>query len=141
MIRGAQAISNESLQTKEQLRSALGQTNFLARAFIKGDELHLYFTNREQCLLFTADWDRSRVKAQNFSSHITELKFDATLPAIPVPGQKWREPKVLIFEDWQRFARVAAESLVPAEAGHGIYLQHALGDAVLVRDRASLIWA
>jgi cardiolipin synthase A/B len=135
---GVHAASGK-VQTVEQLRTALREDRFVPRAFIKGDQIRLYFTNAEQCLMFKADWDRARHQVQGFSSHLAQLKFDASPPALPGPKQKWREPKVLAYADWQRFAQSAVTSLAPSEAGHGVYLQYALGDAVVFRDAAGAI--
>jgi cardiolipin synthase len=135
------AASGDKVQTVESLRAALQEDRFVPRAFIKGDQIRLYFTNAEQRLMFKADWDRTRLRLQGFSSHLAELKFDASPPALPKPQQKWREPKVLAYADWQRFARSAAEALTPAETGHGLYFQHSLGDAVLFRNTAGEIKA
>jgi phosphatidylserine/phosphatidylglycerophosphate/cardiolipin synthase-like enzyme len=130
----ADAASKSKVQTVEQLRAALRQNSFVPRAFIKGDEIRLYFTNAEQSLMFKADWDRARNRVHGFSSHLAELKFDASPPPMPGPQQKWREPKVLAYAEWERFAHLAVGSMAPSEAGHGLYLQYALGDAVVFRN-------
>lgn len=132
------AISGK-VQTVEQLRTALGEERFVPRAFIKGDEVRLYFTNAEQRLMFKADWDRARNRVQGFSSHLAELKFDASPPPMPGPQQKWREPKVLAYADWRRFVESAATALAPGGLGHGVYFQYALGDAVVLRNAAGEI--
>lgn len=136
MTLNLQAASSSKVRTVEELRAALQQNSLVPHAFLKGDQLRLYFTNANLCLMFKGDWARTRLRVQNFSSHLAELKFDASPPPQPRPKQKWREPKVLAFDEWQRFARSAAEALGPAEAGHGVYLQYSLGDAVLFRDAA-----
>jgi cardiolipin synthase A/B len=133
---GLHASSGGRVKTVEHLQSALRQDNLVPRAFIKGDEVRLYFTNAEQRLMFKADWDRTRLRAQGFRYHLAVLKFDASPPALPGPQQKWREPKVLAFGEWQRFARLAVEALAPPEAGHGLHLQRVLGETVLFRDAA-----
>jgi len=133
------AASESKVLTIEQLRTALRENQFVPRAFIKGDEIRLYFTNAQQSLMFKADWDRARNRVHGFSSHLTELKFDASPPAMPTSQQKWREPKVLAYAEWERFAHLAVGSLAPSEAGHGVYLQYALGDAVVFRNSAGEI--
>lgn len=135
------AATDRQVQTVEQLRAVFRQGGFVPRAFIKGDQLRLYFTNAQQRLMFKADWDRTRLRTEGFSSHRAELKFDSSPPALPAPEQKWREAKVLAYDEWQRFARSAAEALTPREAGHGLYLQYALGERVLFRDAAGAIKA
>src|SRR4051794_9509332 len=74
----ANAASKRKVQTVEQLRTALREDRFVPRAFIKGDQVRVYFTNAEQRLMFKADWDRARTRVQGFSSHLAELKFDAS---------------------------------------------------------------
>ncbi len=128
------AFAGGKVETVGQLQAALRQDDLVPRAFVRGDQVRLYFTNAEQRLMFHADWDRSRLQVQGFSSHLAELKFDHSPPALPRPQDRWREPKVLPFGEWQRLARSAFEPLVPAQAGHGLYVQHALGDAVVFRD-------
>ncbi len=129
------------VQTLEQLQAALREGGFVPCAFIKGDELRLYFTNVDQRLMFKADWDRTRLRTHDFSSHQAELKFDASPPAVPTPAQEWRDAKVLAHGEWQSFARSAVEALAPSRAGHGVYLQYALGELVLFRDAAGAIQA
>jgi len=49
---GVRAAGSDKVQTVEQLRAALRQNSFVPRAFIKGDQVRLYFTNAEQRLMF-----------------------------------------------------------------------------------------
>lgn len=129
------------LQTVEQLQAALRQGGFVSCAFIKGDELRLYFTNAQQRLMFKADWDRTRLRTHGFSSHLAELKFDSSPPAVPLPQHQWREARVLAYEEYQNFAHTALGTFAPAQAGHGVYLQYALGELVLFRDATGAIQA
>ncbi len=128
------ASPSRRVQTVEQLHAALQDTHLAPRVLVKGDQVRLYFTNFGPPVMFKADWNRSRIRTEGFSSHIATLKFDASPPPLPGPQDKWRDVKVLAFDEWKRFARAAIEPLVPAEPGHGIYLQFALADAVLFRD-------
>jgi phosphatidylserine/phosphatidylglycerophosphate/cardiolipin synthase-like enzyme len=129
------------VETVEQLQAALRQGGFVPCAFIKGDELRLYFTNAQQQLMFKADWDRTRLRTHGFSSHQAELKFDASPPPVPTPREEWHPAKVLAYGEWQSFARSAVEALAPSQAGHGVYLQYALGEVVLFRDAGGAIKA
>ncbi len=52
---GICAAASGKAQTVEQLRAALGQDRFVPRAFLKGDQVRLYFTNAEQRLNQEAD--------------------------------------------------------------------------------------
>lgn len=89
------ASNRDRVRTVEQLRVALKQGNLAPGVFTKGDQVRLYFTNAEQRVMFKADWDRTRVKVEGFGSHLATLKFDASPPALPGPGDKWHAVKVL----------------------------------------------
>jgi phosphatidylserine/phosphatidylglycerophosphate/cardiolipin synthase-like enzyme len=131
-----QAAGSGKVKTVEELRAALRQNKFVPLAFLKGDEVRLYFTNAEQRLMFDGKWEHARLPVQGFRSHLVELKFDTSPPDMPEPKEQWREPKILAYDDWQRLARSAAETLVQAQPGHGFYVRYALGEAVLYRDSA-----
>jgi len=141
VVPAIQASNRARVRTVEQLRVALKQGDLAPCVFTKGDQVRLYFTNAEQQVMFKADWDRSRIKVEGFSSHLATLKFDASPPALPGPGDKWHDVKVLALDQWQHFARSAAESLAPPEAGHGVYLQFSRGDAVVFRTKTGEIKA
>jgi phosphatidylserine/phosphatidylglycerophosphate/cardiolipin synthase-like enzyme len=128
------ASASARVKTVEQLEAASKQHALVPCVFIKGDQARLYFTNAEQRVMFKADWDQTRVKVEDFTSQLATLKFDASPPPLPRPKDKWRAAKVLAYEDWEQFARSAVEGLAPSEAGHGLYLQFALGDFVLYRN-------
>ena len=124
---GLQAAGSGEVQTVEELRAAMRQNKLVPLAFLKGDEVRLYFTNAEQRLMFKGKWEHARLPVRGFRSHLVELRFDASPPAMPEPQEQWREPKILAYDDWQRLARSAAETLVRAQPGHGLYVRYALG--------------
>jgi len=62
------ATAGDKARTGEQLQAVLRQKNYAPCAFINGDPLRLYFTNAKQRLIFKADWDRARLRTQDFSS-------------------------------------------------------------------------
>jgi cardiolipin synthase A/B len=130
---GLHAASEAKRETAQRLQTVLRSSNFVARAFTKGDRVRLYFTNATGNLMFKADWDRSRLPVHGFTYHPTVLKFDRSPPPLPRPQEKWREIKVLASGEWDRFARVALEKLAPAQTNHAVYFQYALGETLLVR--------
>jgi hypothetical protein len=74
------------------------------------------------------------VAAQEFSYSGVTLKRDKSPPALPAAESAWRELAVIDAAQSDRLLRAFAPSIVPPERGHGVYVQQALGDAVLFRD-------
>ena len=128
------ASTGAPVRTVEQLEAALKQRALVPCAFTRGDQVRVYFTNAEQRVMLKADWDRTRIQVEDFTSHLATLKFDASPPALPRPQDQWRAVKVLAFDEWKQFARAAVEGLAPAEAEHGVYVQTTLGDFVVYRN-------
>lgn len=109
-------------------------TNSVPRAFLKDRHLRLYSGADSERVLFRAEWKKPRVASQAFSYNGVTLKRDKSPPSLPEPGSAWREIQVIDVARTHRLLREFAPSIAPAEQGHGIYFQQALGDAVLFRD-------
>ncbi len=108
-------------------------SNAVARAFMEDGHIRLYFTNAGQGVMFKASWEKSRVKAQEFSFASTTLKVEKSPPPVPAAKSSWREVPALAGAESVRFLRAGAMRVVPAEPGHGLYGRYAFGDAVLFR--------
>jgi phosphatidylserine/phosphatidylglycerophosphate/cardiolipin synthase-like enzyme len=109
-------------------------TNSLPRAFLKERRLRIYSGADERKELFTAEWSKARASAQEFSYHGVTLKRSTKLQALPAASSSWREIKVLDLAQGDRLLRALATNLAPAQPGHGLYCQYALGDVTLFRD-------
>jgi cardiolipin synthase A/B len=110
-------------------------TNSIPRAFLKERHLRIYAGPDGERVLFKAQWRKSRVAAQEFSYSGATLQIDTSPPALPAASSSWREIKVLPLAQGDRLLRALATHLAPVEQGHGVYLQYALGDVALFRDR------
>lgn len=119
---------------KSQLLPAVRWTNTIPNVFVREGRIRLYFTN--EGFAFDAKWKRSRVTAQDFGYASTAVKIDNKPPALPTGHSAWRQAKFIGIAECERFLQIAAQRLAPTNAGHGIYVQYALGDAVLFRDAA-----
>ena len=128
------ASGRDELRTEQQFKRAAERTNLVPRAFVKARSIRIYFTNAEEQLMFKSDWKRSRIAAQELNYNAGQLKFDASPPKMPSSDSKWSEVRVLSRDESERFIRLAAERLAPAQPRHGIYCQYALGDVVLFRN-------
>jgi len=109
-------------------------TNSLPRAFLKHRSLRLYSGADDGREYFAAEWSKARVPTQEFSYHGVTLKRGTSSRPWPKDPSSWREIKVLDPAEGNRLVRALATRLVPTQQGHGVYLQHALGDVVLFRD-------
>jgi hypothetical protein len=107
-------------------------TNSPPRAFLKDRHLRLYSGVEGERVLFETEWKKSRVAALDFSYTGATLQRDTSPPALPDASSSWREIKVVDVAEGDRLLRAFATRLVPAEPGHGVYLQHALGDACFI---------
>jgi len=109
-------------------------TNSVPRAFLKDRHLRLYSGADGERVLFKAGWQKSRAAAQDYSYSGKTLEIDTAPPALPEASSSWREIKVLDLAQGDRLRRALAAHLAPAEPGHGVYVQYALGDIAIFRD-------
>lgn len=112
------------------------RTNSIPRAFLKDRQLRLYFTSDGKGLLFNAKWKKVRVPREDFSYQVATLERKTSPGALPGNSSFWREIRVIEAAEADRLLRDLAMHLAPAEKGHGVLSQYALGDAVLFRDSA-----
>jgi len=113
---------------------SLRWTNSIPVTFAKDNRILLCFTN--DGFSFEAKWKPSRVAVEEFNYTSATLARDDSPPDLPWKDSDWRPVTVLGMAESERLLRIALERLAPTKAGHGLYLQHALGDAVLFRDAA-----
>lgn len=113
------------------------------RAFVKGNDARLYFTNTAAggWLVFKAAWKHTPLQAWDYTYHAAVLRFDRNPPKLPSLTSPWREARVLGREKWSAFAAAATERLTPRTPGHGIYFQTLESDRVLYRDAAGQVKA
>ncbi len=114
-------------------------TNSIPRVFIKSRHLRFYSGAESNRAMFRAEWKKPRVAAQEFSYQGATLKRDKRANAIPSPKSDWREVVVIEAAQGNHLLRGFATNTAPAEPGHGIYVQQALGDLVLFRDTTGKI--
>ena len=120
-------------EATSQLPPAVSWTNTTPSVFVKEGRIRLYFTN--DGFAFDAKWKPSRVAVQEFSYASTAVRIDDKPPALPSGDSKWRAAKFIGMAECERLLRRAAQRLAPTNR-HGLYVQYALGDAVLFRDAA-----
>lgn len=128
------AIADNKEDPVVRLDRKIRHEGLLPRAFLEGHRARLFFEDQGNRLLLKGSWKPARPRAQEFQTYQVELKPDLSPPPLPRPHGSWRALKVLPFDEWRPFLRSALERLTPSEARHGVYLQHALGEAVLYRD-------
>ncbi len=130
----ALASAAGSVPADRPLGSLQYWSNAVARAFVEDGHIRLYFTNAGQCMMFKASWEKSRVKAQEFSFTSTTLKAQKSPLPMPASKSRWHEVPLLASAESERILRAGAMRVVPAEPGHGLYGRYAFGDAVLYRE-------
>jgi phosphatidylserine/phosphatidylglycerophosphate/cardiolipin synthase-like enzyme len=116
--------------------SAEDGTNSVPRAFRKGRQLRVYFSSQGERALYSTRWDKARVPPEDFSFTVASLELKTQPGELPATSSSWHEIKVIEAADGDRLLRNLAMHLAPTEKDHGVYLQYALGDAVLFRDAA-----
>lgn len=109
------------------------------RAFAKGDNVRIYYTNQTGRVVFVADWKKSTIQGRRYAYKTAELKFDRTPPKLPKPDGSWREAVVVGRSVWTRFASEAAGRFTPATPGQGIYVQTLATESVLYRDATGAV--
>jgi phosphatidylserine/phosphatidylglycerophosphate/cardiolipin synthase-like enzyme len=135
----AAAIASEAAQAGSPAPGVHTWTNSIPRAFLKNRHLRLYSGTGGERVLFKAEWRKSRATAQEFSYSGTMLQIDTSPPPLPAASSSWREIKVLDLAQGDRLRHALADHLAPDEQGHGVYLQYALGDVALYRDRTGRV--
>ena len=131
------APSRQKARTAAELEEA--KEFATPRAFAKGDNVRIYYTNETGRVVFVADWKKSAIQGRRYAYKTAELKFDRTPPKLPKPDGSWREAAVIGRVVWTRFATEAAGRLTPAIPGHGIYVQTLATESVLYRDAAGAV--
>jgi cardiolipin synthase len=106
------------------------------RAFVKGDNVRLYYTNDARLVTFVADWAPSHLQSRGFRYYHATLKLDRTPPNLPRPDSAWREAVVLNRAARSELAEAARRELAPAQPNTGIYFQTFLSEGVIYRDAA-----
>jgi phosphatidylserine/phosphatidylglycerophosphate/cardiolipin synthase-like enzyme len=131
------APSRQKARTAAELEEA--KEFATPRAFAKGDNVRIYYTNETGRVVFVADWKKSAIQGRRYAYNNAELKFDRTPPKLPKPDGSWREAVVVGRGVWTRFATEAAGRLTPAIPGHGIYVQTLATESVLYRDATGTV--
>ena len=126
------ATANQKVRAAEQLKEAADLAAPLA--FVKGDNVHLYFTNETPWVVFKAGWKKTRLEGRDYTYYAAELKTDSARPPLPETKSHWREATVLGRAQWLELSRSTAESLTPSEPWQGCYFQFANSEGVLYRD-------
>jgi len=109
-------------------------TNLLPRAFLKDRHLRLYSGGTNEREYFMAEWHKARAPRQEFSYQAVTLKRRTSSRLLPSASSSWREIRVLGLAQGDRLLRALVTDLAPAQQGHAVYVQHALGDVTLFRD-------
>ena len=131
------ATSLQKVRTAAELEEA--KEFATPRAFAKGDNVRIYYTNATGRVVFVADWKKSLIKGRGYAYQTAELKFDRTPPKLPKPEGSWREAVVVPRSTWTHFATEAAEQFTPKVPGHGIYVQTLATESVLFREATGAI--
>ena len=135
--RASESLLARRTHTLEELKEAvrLGPP----RAFVKGNNVRLYFTNTSHQLVFKTDWAKARMDGRAYTYYLAHLALDSGLMKIPDAKSHWREARVFGGDEWLNLAREMAENLTPQEPGQGCYIQFDNTEHVLYRDAAGRI--
>ena len=130
--RASESLLARRTHTLEELKEAvrLGPP----RAFVKGNNVRLYFTNATHPLVFKTDWAKARLDGRAYTYYLAHLGLDSGLLKIPDIKSHWREARVFGGNEWLELAREAAETVTPQEPFRGCYIQFDNTEHVLYRD-------
>jgi cardiolipin synthase A/B len=132
------AAPPSKLRTVEELQGAAwGEP----RAYVRGNNVRIYYALAGRPVVFKADWQRARVEGRDYAYRLAELKYDKSPPKLPKPEGFWHEATVLGQAEWERLAREATERLTGPTPWHGTFLHFLDVERVLYRDDTGSIHA
>lgn len=127
------------LRTTEELEIAKGLP--APRAFVKGENVRLFYTNDGTLFMFKAAWKKARLEGRGYVYYTAQLRSDPSPAPLPHGHTAWREARVVDRPTWTQLASEAADQLAPKTPGHGIYFQTLGSEGILYRDASNRVHA
>ncbi len=139
----ASSVSAATLKARTRTKEELEFTRSLAtpRAFLKGNDARLYYTNEGGAFVFNADWKKAPLEGRGYVYYTAQLRYDPTPPRLPQGRTAWHEATVVDQQTWAQLASQAAEHLSPQTPGHGTYFQTLGSEGVVYRDASGQVHA
>ncbi|HYG33828.1 MAG TPA: phosphatidylserine/phosphatidylglycerophosphate/cardiolipin synthase family protein [Clostridia bacterium] len=133
-LTGCKTIGARKQQSLDEWRNLTAPAAALPRAFVKRDNVRLYFPTPTGIEAFTADWTPLRAPTGVYRVNTALLHWDRRLNEVPKHDSGWREAIVIGRSEWRQLATSLMSELAPKEPGHGVYYQAFLEDRLLYRD-------
>ncbi len=127
------------IRTVEELEIAKGLPT--PRAFVKGENVRLYYINDGTLFLFKAAWKKAPLEGRGYVYYTARLRSDPSPTPLPHGHTAWREARVVDRPTWTQLAGEAADQLAPKTPGHGTYFQTFGSEGVLYRDASNHVHA
>ena len=102
-------------------------------AFVKGDEIRLYFKTGSKDAAFAAHWSEGRLPTDGYKLATAQLRplHSSSLPNL---NKGWKQATVLWGDEGREVAQALADRLTPTARGHGVCFESLFADQVLFRD-------
>ncbi len=131
-VTGRAASPANKARTVEELESA--HTYPAPRAFIRGNNVRIYYAIDGRPVVFKAEWKKARLEGRDYTYRLAELNYDKSPPRLPSPHGFWHEVTVQGQNQWTQMAQAATERLTGPIPWQGTFLQLLDTERVLYRD-------
>lgn len=111
----------------------------IPRAFVKGNDIRIYYPSTNKPIVYKASWKKSPVHGFDFVQYIAELKPDKTPPGLPGPKSEWREAFVVDYPRWTNLVMQIARQLTPEKPLAGAYFNFLFHEFAIYRDKNGVI--
>lgn len=128
------SLLKDKQQSLDAWRRLTASAEPAARAYAKGDNVRIYFSNETGVVEFQADWKPLRVPSPDYRINSAILRRSKKPSPLPEAAHGWREAIVVAGAAWQRLTTNVIEEMTPRAPDHGIYYQTFLADGFLYRD-------
>lgn len=108
--------------------------NPVPQAFVKGNDIRIYFASTNNPIVFKASWKKSPIHGFDFVQYIAELKLDKTPPGFPKQDSEWKQATVIDYPRWTNLVIEIAQQLVPKKPHVGVYFNFLFHEFAIYRD-------
>lgn len=124
----------------DSLRATVtNETSVIPQAFVKGNDIRLYYLHTNKTIVFKANWKKSPIHGFDFVQYIAELKQDKSPPDLPKPGSGWRRATVIDYQRWTNISMRIAKQLIPEKPLTGAYFNFLFYEFAIYRDKDGAI--
>ncbi|HTL17423.1 MAG TPA: phospholipase D-like domain-containing protein, partial [Patescibacteria group bacterium] len=129
------ALAASRRQSADEWRRLTATNSPVPRVLVHKNEIRFYFPTQPRPIGFSAELGRARLLTEGYQVSSALLKLKKKLPPVAPGTDGWKEPVLIVGEEWRRLSINLLAALTPATPGHAKYYRGLLGDRILYRDQ------